>query len=184
MDAQYPNTLNPTEVEPISLPSGRIVEVPKTTPVFPKWEGEPIRNTFGGKPMVEANGQPMFAELAIRSRFVDAGWNSRWACTYGASKQGPKFLSRWADLRLAEQNPDPISDESIIDLLAKIYRAHDGFGGFWDVISWQGSNRVFAESKRTKKDRIQDTQRAWLASALSVGLSIESFLIVEWQFDS
>jgi hypothetical protein len=31
-----------------------------------------------------------------------------------------------------------------------------------------------------RKDSIRNSQRRWLASALKVGLSVDSFLIVEW----
>jgi hypothetical protein len=52
--------------------------------------------------------------------------------------------------------------------------------GAWNVFCWRDSEYLFAESKRTGHDRIRDSQIAWLETALNLGLSPESFLIVEW----
>ena len=180
----YPNDLIPTASERLRLPSGRLVDVPKTMVTFKPWTGTPISHDLGGKPLLEVRDRPMFAELAIRSHFEGAGWDSRWVGTFGAGKKSPYFLSDWADRRLKEQPIDPIKDPEINDLLHRIEQHHGGFSGFWDVLAWKGPFRIFAEAKRYKKDRMRETQTAWLESALAAGLSIGSFLIVEWQFKS
>ena len=54
------------------------------------------------------------------------------------------------------------------------------YAGCWDIVGWHKEMVVFAELKRRKKDRMQQTQLKWLAAALQVGLKPENFLLVEW----
>ena len=182
MNPPYPDDLYPTGVEHICLPSGRTVTIAKAKPFFKRWEGTPIEHTFGGKPLVEIHGKPVFAELAIRSLFVEAGWDSRWVEAYGAKSSAPYYFSEWSDTNLKNQDVDPIEDQEVLGLLQKIKDAHDGSSGFWDVFAWKDSFRIFSEAKRSGADKLQDTQLRWLESAIGVGLDTDSFLVVEWQF--
>jgi hypothetical protein len=51
-----PALLTPTTTERVLLPSGREVDLPKTTPRFPKWQGEFPWSTYGGKPILDFRG--------------------------------------------------------------------------------------------------------------------------------
>jgi hypothetical protein len=55
--------------------------------------------------------------------------------------------------------------------------------GVWDFFCWQDDRVVFCESKRGKRDKIQQSQLLFAASALNTGLSLDSFLFVEWMTD-
>ena len=69
-----PNALTPTRTDELPLPSCRTVLVQVATPKFSAWDGDPISNTFGGKPLLNVNGSPAFAEFAILDLFVKSGW--------------------------------------------------------------------------------------------------------------
>lgn len=64
--------------KPIMLLDCRRVEVDLVRLTFPKWTGKPIEHDYGGKPVVMYNGEPMFAELAIRRMLINAGWSAQW----------------------------------------------------------------------------------------------------------
>ena len=63
----------------------------------------------------------------------------------------------------------------------EIERKNGGRRGCWDVFAWRRDEVVFAEAKRMEKDRIRESQRAWLDAALEVGIPLSAFLIVEWK---
>jgi hypothetical protein len=65
--------LKPQSRQRILLPSGREIAVAKATPLFRRWAGEAPRDTFNGKPLLEFNGEMVFAELAILRSFQQAG---------------------------------------------------------------------------------------------------------------
>lgn len=54
------------------------------------------------------------------------------------------------------------------------------FSGCWDVLAWKGDRIIFAESKRSKRDKINKNQIRWLKVSLCYGLKPENFLVVEW----
>jgi hypothetical protein len=170
-----------TLFEEIALPSGQAIQVPTLNLVFRKWTGQPIRETFGGKPLIDMDGKPMFAELAIMHRFIKSDWQARWIETYGNGAE-PKHLSEWKDDKYKNQVPDPISDDVTLKHLKTIAQLNGSYSGCWDVLAWRGGKIVFAESKRFKKDRIRGTQVGWLDAGLRSGLTCENFRIVQWDF--
>lgn len=157
--------------------------IPTVDLFFKRWIGEPIKNTFGGKPLINYEGVPMFAELAIQRMAVLDGWSARWVCTYSAHKNNPYFLVNWLDKALDEQKIEPIKDTNVQSLMEKIARENDNsFAGCWDVFVWNSTKVCFLESKRLKKDGLRETQLCWLKAGLSAGLTINNFLIVQWDF--
>ncbi len=50
---QYPQELVPTGYEEIRLLTGQVVSVPKAKPVFEPWRGEPLKDTYGGKKVID-----------------------------------------------------------------------------------------------------------------------------------
>lgn len=172
----------PARTERIILPSGTPVDVQVSNPKFRAWAGEPVSNTFGGKPLLDVNGEPAFAELAILDLFIKEGWSGRWVETYGASTMRPYYFTSWLDRRLKDQIHDPLPTDRDWTFLEKIQKLRVGHSGYWDVMVWNNESIVFAEAKHSKKDSINETQVAWLEAALTVGISLNNFLIVEWSY--
>jgi hypothetical protein len=152
---------------------------------FKRWKGQPMKNTFGKKPLIDYKGMPLFAELAIQHLLVKEGWSARWVCTYSTSKKKPYLLADWEDKPLINQKKEPINDIFCENLLEKIsFENGNSYQGCWDIVAWKNSNILFVESKHKGKDRIRESQFRWFKTGLSVGLSIKNFLIVEWEFES
>ncbi len=162
---------------------GQSVVVPKAVLHFRQWQGQPIRDTFGGKPLVDFAGRPVFAELCVYELFPLAGWEARWVETYGAPATQPMLLVDWIDTSRAQQPQQPLPGMGVGELMPRI-ASHNGgtYAGCWDVLGWHGDTVLFAELKRAKKDRLQATQPQWLAAGLRAGLAPENFLLVEWDF--
>jgi hypothetical protein len=128
-------------------------------------------DTFGGKPVLELNGEMVFAELAILRIFQQAGWEGRWIDSYRH-----RFLTGYWPEPITHELPD--AQKSIFD---SIQRKAGGMGGCFDVFCWRRGVPLFIESKWKGHDHINDNQRRWLQAALDVGIPIEAFLIVEWE---
>jgi len=166
----HPEILKPTSYEPIMVLPGRVINVPKATPVFQPWSDHTIRDDYNGKQVLNVGGEPAFAELAILWAMCGAGWEGVWIDTYGRKYR----TGYWAVAPISEFTPDRAP------ALDRIYARAGSRSGAWDVYCWNGLNVMFAESKRAGKDRIRASQRKWLAAAIEEGYPKESFLIVEW----
>lgn len=167
--ATFPEPLIPQTVEELSLPSGTRVSIPKAEPVFKKWEGEFVEDTYGNKPLIDIDAEPMFAELAILRLFQKDGWDGVWVDTFRK-----KYRTSWGD----EGRVKPPEDK--LQLLKAIHRRAGSASGCFDVFCWKDDFVVFAESKRRSKDEIRPTQLARLEAAMQTGLDASTFLIVEW----
>lgn len=180
----YPKILQPSEKEIFTV-NGQTIEIPKCVVMFDKWTGHPVKETFGGKPIVSVDNKPMFAELAILTHFVNNGWQARWVETYGKSNKEPICLSEWLDDKYKNQIHNPIIDKEILKLLANISKQNsESYSGCWDVMAWKNEKVIFAESKRIKKDKIRSTQTNWLIAGLKSGLALDNFLIVQWDINT
>jgi hypothetical protein len=178
----YPEFFIPSGSESFHF-EDELFEIPKCVIEFEKWKGEPVKETFGGKPIVSMDNKPMFAELAIMNHFKKSGWSSRWIETYGKAYNQPIFLSDWKDDKYKNQVHDSISDKNISGVLAGVAKMNNSsYSGCWDVIGWQKDRIIFAESKRIKKDSIRKTQTNWLIAGLKSGLKTNNFLVVQWDF--
>lgn len=156
--------------EKFSLSSGKQVPIQKYFLTFNPWKGASIPNTYNNKPVIDWNGEPVFAELAVLQLFQSYGWSGVWVDTYRK-----KFRIGLPDVA------DPI------DLPAKQKKIFDSIqgktgksGGCWDVFVWKGDQLIFAELKRLKKDKIQSSQNEWLKASLARGLKPENFALIEW----
>jgi hypothetical protein len=165
-----PPSLHPTTTEVIELPSGRALAVPKCTPRFQRWEGPPVLDTYNGKQVLDVDGKPAFAELAILMALRETGWDGVWIDTYGRA-----YRTGYWDVP-----PLPSLPKRAAELLATIHGRTGSRDGAWDVFCWMPESILFAESKRSKKDSIRDSQRAWLEAAVTEGLKSDNFLVVEW----
>ena len=84
---KYPLTLIPTAYEEIHLLTGDIVSVPKAMPRFKPWLGAPLKDTYGGKQVIDSSGEPVFAELVILRLVQAEGWQGAWIDTYRNRKR-------------------------------------------------------------------------------------------------
>jgi hypothetical protein len=80
--AMYPDRLMPETVDYLHPPSGLNVQVPKAQPVFRLCSGEYTGDTYGNKPLIDINGTPMFAELAVLRLFQKDDWDGVWFDTF------------------------------------------------------------------------------------------------------
>ena len=186
MEKHYPSLLRPTTTETIQLGTA-IVAIPKVELLMRRWQGEPIADSFGGKPLIDFAGRPVFAELAVYELFRLSGWEARWIETYGAPAKNPKCYTDWLPTvpreARATQLHQPIEHERIAALLQRLMIANSQtFAGCWDVLGWHDTMLIFAECKRHRKDSLRATQPRWLAAGLREGLQPENFLLVEWDF--
>jgi hypothetical protein len=78
---KYPASLRPTTTETMTLPSGRVVAFPKATPTLLLWRGDPVE-TYGRKTVLDFNGRPAFAELAILWTLQNEGWQGVWVDSF------------------------------------------------------------------------------------------------------
>lgn len=156
----------------MTLPSGTTVSVPKAQSAFKEWRGTPVEDSYGNKPVLSFGGEPVFAELAILRMFQSTGWDGVWVDTYRK-----KFrTSYWP-------KDEAVLPSGAVHLFDQICEKAGSRNGCWDVFCWKGDAYCFAEAKWQGHDRIRETQRRWLEAALKSGLSVTSFLIVEWGKD-
>lgn len=152
----------------IVLPSGETVIVRKQSLRFDAWSGVPIPDTYGGKAVINLDGDPLFAELAILRLFKDDGFDGVWVDTYRR-----RFRRSMAEEACALPEWVQAKFESIV--------AENGNrNGCWDVLAWKANQIAFAESKRRGKDHIRLNQKRWLGAALKAGIDADCFTICEW----
>lgn len=179
----FPNLLQPNSTEDFII-SEKTVQIPKYIIQFKKWEGVELKETFGNKPVIDMDGKPMFAELAIMNLFIKSGWHSIWVETYARLNKEPFYMSHWDfEKSYKDQTNFPVKEKKLLNMLAEIAKLNNSsYGGCWDVLGWNGKQILFAESKRLKKDRVQQTQNRWLEAGLKYGLKPQNFMIVQWDF--
>ena len=158
------------ESEIFALPSGVSVPVQKYFLEFKEWKGAHIPNTYNGKAVIDWNGEPVFAELAVLRLFQSHGWSGVWVDSYRR-----KYRVGLPDV--AEPVDLPPTQAGLINSLRE---KTERFGGCWDVVVWKDDTTLFLELKRRKKDNIQSTQVKWLSAALASGLTADNFALVEW----
>jgi hypothetical protein len=167
---RYPAVLKPTSYENITIGVGKTIPIPKATPTFSPWVGNPIDDDYNGKQILNVNGRPAFAELAILWAMQAEEWDGVWIDTYRRK------------YRTGYWGASPINDlyfeQKII--LEKIYSRIDSRTGAWDVYCWKGPSVLFIEAKRSHHDNIRETQRKFLAAGMQEGFAPENFLVVEW----
>ena len=166
-----PLTANSQEI--ITLPSGKEVHIPKAIVEFKAWDGPPIKDTYGGKALLDYKGTPLFAELVILRMLEEDGWSGVWVDNYRK-----KF--RIGMPGAESPIPLPPAQQKILDTIKEM---NGSMSGCWDVFAWHDNKILFAESKLSGKDRIRSTQIKWFQRALEAGYALKNFLLVEWLFE-
>lgn len=163
-----------TESEILSLSSGGNISIQKYFLRFDSWKGAPIPDTYNGKAIIDWNGEPVFAELAVLRLFQSHGWSGVWVDSYRR-----KYRTGLPDI--AEPIELPHKQRQLVESI----RARTGrSGGCWDVLVWKDDFVLFLELKRQKRDRIQKSQMQWLEVALGSGFNPKNFALVEWTIGS
>jgi hypothetical protein len=144
-----------------------------------------LPSTYNVKPLIDWNGVPLYAELAILEIVKDNGWEGVWVDSFHR-----KFLDCMpAGRNLSVELPGNVAEEiqEIRSIYWRISAQHRdaklsnrGFGGSWDILCWKGDKLLFIEAKRKFKGHIQQSQAAWLMAVLACGKKASSFRIAEW----
>jgi len=144
--------------------------------VFKKWvEISPIFN-FGGKPIVNYQDKPVFAELAILKLFIDSGWDGVWVEPYGGIHFLKDMPKSW---KLAQSHISiPKDKETFLRNIQEVGKTTACF----DVFVWKDNDILFCESKHKGKDRLTNAQIKFIEGALSCGVPEKSLLIAEWEY--
>jgi hypothetical protein len=136
---------------------------------FRPWLGGGI-DTYGGKAVVDLDGEPFFVELALARLQEQAGWEAVWVDNY-------RRLFRRGRADQAVPVGIPASQQTTFDAITA--RNPGGRNGCWDVFAWRGEEVRFLEAKRRGRDRIRDSQLTWAEVAAQV-VPHASFTIIEW----
>ena len=164
----FPSLLRPTTTESILVQDQELL-IPKVELTLRSWTGATILNTFGGKPLLDFGGRPVFAELCAYELARLSGWEARWVETYGAAAMRPNCFTAWADAPLGGQEHVPISDDGILSLLQRMAAANGNtYAGYWGAVAWQGNPVVFMELKRRKQDRLRASQLGWVGAGIKL----------------
>lgn len=139
---------------------------------FRLWTGEPIKDTYGGKAVLNCDGSPVFAELAIISILKQRGFDDAvWVDSY----------------RRCFRNAMPPASCSLPEHVREVYEqiaAINGkHAGCWDVMAWGKDGVSFVECKRKGKDRMTANEWKWLDSAIKAGLRLDNLTICEWELE-
>jgi hypothetical protein len=152
------------------LESGKRVLIPKYFYLFSEWNGAPIPNDYNGKAVIDWNGEPLFAELAVLRLFESYGWRGVWVDSY-------RREYRTGLPGVAEPTELPKRQKQLIDSIRTKTGRH---GGCWDLLVWRDDKMIFLELKRSKKDRVQKSQILWLEKSFESGFGLDNFAFVEW----
>ncbi len=145
--------------------------IPKQSVCFRLWKGSPIADTYGNKAILDCDGEPVFAELAILRSLQKEGFDGVWVDGFR------KCFRR-------SRSEDCILPPHASEFFDSIVRANDGKrAGCWDMFAWKDGEYLFVEPKRRDRDRMRDTQVKWLQAALRAGVALSSFRICEWDIE-
>ncbi len=160
-----PNTLValPTSSKTVAIQTLRRRESPWIREVPEAFRAVP------GKPPLDFDGRPLYAEFILLRLLERAGWSGVWVKNWG----GRAF---WRDLKESVALPPHEAT-----LLRQIERCTGGSGaGCWDIVAWRDDNVLFIESKQHGRDALRPNQVRWLECALRQGVPLSSFAIAEW----
>lgn len=147
----YPEELTPDPDVYEKIP-GTDLSVPAKNLKFKHWTGE-FGDDFGGKPVIDFKGKPMFLELAIQRMASSSGeWTAFWQEVYPPRLLGPYYYTDWKEDSPKEERRNQPSYSLIdlrkvspfhADLICKMKRSNnDSYRGFWDVVAWKGQQTL------------------------------------------
>ena len=124
-------------------------------------------NLVPNKPLLDFNGQPMWAEFIVLRELEADGWQGVW-------------IDGWR--RAYFRNPDQVAEvpASVGGLIDRIAQRTGRHGGCWDICAWRGDELRFIELKQRDRDELRSPQLAWREAAIAEGVAASAFTIVEW----
>jgi len=142
---------------------------------FKKFIGNFEGDDYNNKPIIDCEGQPLFAELAVLKILKKEGWDGFWIDAYRR-----KFhIAMPSKTEVAFSPP-----KDKLELLNQIWnKTGKKFSGSWDIFAWKGDNIKFIELKHAKKDKMRENQDNFYQTAISLGMPEDSFEIWEWGFE-
>ena len=146
-------------------------EINKSYHELPTWNGNSIKDSYGNKPVLDFNGEPVFAELYALKQYKRNGFDGVWADTY-------RKIFR---TELPEKNQPKIDLPEFVQNKLNEINPNGKLSGTWDLILWKNNTLKFVELKRQKKDKIRQTQIDFLDRALGKGMAVDDFEIYEWK---
>ena len=147
------------------------LKITKSTHLLPKWKGVPIKDTYGGKGILNKNGKPVFAEIYALMEFIERDYDIVWVDSFRR-----KYSVDIPETSLVKDSPSTIN-EKLLDING------GKWGGTWDLLLWKENEIRFVKLKRKKNDKIRDSQVAFLERALALGYSVDNFEVYEWDFE-
>ena len=121
--------------------------------------------------MLDHEGKPCFAELAILRTLLAHGWSGAWVEAF-RGRQRYRFLqsmpASW------QFDSDFVMPEDKFSIFASIG------GACLDVMAWRGADLLFCEAKRHRRDKFKAPQLRFIEGALARGIPREAMLVVEW----
>jgi hypothetical protein len=68
----------------------------------------------------------------------------------------------------------------VVDVLRRIHEQARSPQGDWDIVCWRDREILFAVVRRHGRERLAAAKLGWLEAAFLIGLTHDSFLVVEW----
>ena len=155
------------------LPSGQVARIATWTIRFPpasppRLEPGTLAKTYTDKPLVMADGEPMFGELAIARSLTKDGWSAVWADTF----HGRKFWNAMPH----ESSPVALPAD-VRALYDRIVGIKGSAWGCFDVIAWKQGRIIWLEYKGPN-DSPNKNEPLWMDAALQAGVSEEDLYFV------
>jgi hypothetical protein len=170
MNQSLPADLNPGGEREFLLPSRRLVTLREAHPAFARWSGAPVTEDYGSTDLVSLAGAPTSPVLAVLRILQGAGWQGVWIDPVGHifredHRAAPPVLEL------------PSAARQVLDRIQQASRSRKGV---WDLLAWHDEHVLFALVLRKDRDRVRSHRLSWLETALTQGLTPESFAIIEW----
>jgi len=150
--------------------TGRLVEVTTFLRDEQRWAGElPAgHRAIPNKVALDFEGTPLYPEFVVVRLLERGGWGAAWRKSWGGS-------ALWSDIGRAIEPPAWVT--GIVDQVS----AHTGWAGAWEIVAWRSRRVLFLQSRPVGNDRVGAYHARWLDVALTMGLPLEAFAIVEYQ---
>jgi hypothetical protein len=172
-----------------NVPGYGTLDVPCHRTSFSAWTGEPVFN-FGGKPLLDYDGAPVFAELLIQRLLTRDDWQAVCVeCWANGIHYVRRPITSWT---VADHADSPESvPQSVRQRIAEVIerartkpnaKGKFGVGSAPDIVAWSTDGQIrFLEAKRKGKDAPNDNQKRFLSALLDLGYGLSNFTIVEWR---
>ena len=159
------------QIEILNTEEGNQILVDKYIFDFVAYRNSNELDNYGGKTILDFNGEPVFAELMILKILEKQNFSGVWVDTY----RNKFWISLHKQIEKQDVNP------KIINIIEEIYKIKSGRkSGCFDVVAINDDDEfIFCELKRGKKDKIRLSQIEWLASAKKLSEKVK-FIIAEW----